>query len=69
MTTQSLILLCWICDKRVDLATCKTDEHGEAVHEACYKAMLAFEGATRAREQQRISDSKLEIAGSERRYE
>ena len=27
---------CWICSHALDLETCKTDEHGMAVHENCY---------------------------------
>jgi hypothetical protein len=36
---------CWICGHAVELETCKTDEHGMAVHEDCYmlKAALAKE--------------------------
>ena len=41
------IHLCWICGKPVDLATCKTDEYGEAVHEACYVARIALENSAR----------------------
>jgi hypothetical protein len=33
---EDKILACWICGKAVDLKICKTDEHGLAVHEACY---------------------------------
>jgi hypothetical protein len=29
-------LACWICGRVVDLNTCKTDEHGLAVHDPCY---------------------------------
>lgn len=42
MTTQ-IIHLCWVCGKPVDVATCKTDEYGEAVHETCYIVRLALE--------------------------
>lgn len=31
-------LACWICGKVIDLSDCKVDEHGLAVHEACYVA-------------------------------
>ena len=31
---------CWICGRAVDLKTCKTDEHGNAVHELCYEAKI-----------------------------
>jgi hypothetical protein len=38
MATRPLPLqpLCPICNKPVDLKTCKTDHNGEAVHEDCY---------------------------------
>ena len=26
---------CWICGRLVDLKSCETDEHGNAVHNAC----------------------------------
>jgi hypothetical protein len=38
--------MCWICGKRVDLTKCKTDEHGNAVHERCYAAKLANDSRT-----------------------
>lgn len=34
--------VCWICGKPVALETCKTDEHGSAVHEQCYAAKVAL---------------------------
>ena len=34
---------CWICGKAVPLETCKTDEHGNPVHERCYAAKLALD--------------------------
>lgn len=36
---------CWICGHALELETCKTDEHGMAVHENCYilKVVLAKE--------------------------
>jgi hypothetical protein len=40
---------CWICGHAVSLETCKTDEHGEAVHEECYVARLALENASARR--------------------
>ena len=46
MVTQS-IPLCWLCGKDVDLRTCKIDEYGEAVHEACYTVRLALESHSR----------------------
>lgn len=41
------ICICWICGKNVDLNSCKIDEYGEAVHEACYVARIALENGTR----------------------
>jgi hypothetical protein len=32
----------WICGKSVALGTCKTDEHGLAVHEECYTCRIAL---------------------------
>ena len=59
MVPQDSVHICWLCGKPVDVAVCKTDEYGEAVHETCYTTRLAFEDGTRkAREQQTISDSK-----------
>ncbi len=34
---------CWICGNRVSLEKCKIDEHGQAVHEDCYVAKIAFQ--------------------------
>ena len=34
---------CWICGNAVPLETCKTDEHGNPVHERCYAAKLALD--------------------------
>jgi len=39
--------LCWLCGEALDLRTCKVDEYGEPVHEACYTARLALESGTR----------------------
>jgi hypothetical protein len=33
---------CWICGHAVDLETCKSDEHGMAVHENCYVLKVAL---------------------------
>lgn len=33
---------CRICDHGVDLKTCKTDEHGMAVHEECYVGRVSL---------------------------
>lgn len=32
---------CWLCGKAVSLETCKSDEHGRAVHEECYVADIS----------------------------
>jgi hypothetical protein len=34
--------MCWICGKLVELETCQTDEHGNAVHGRCYAAKMAL---------------------------
>ena len=34
--TPSHIFRCGICGEHVSLNNCKTDEHGQAVHEGCY---------------------------------
>ena len=47
MSTKKITLLCWLCDKRVDIATCKIDEYGEPVHEACYVARITLENSGR----------------------
>ena len=39
--------LCWLCGEALDLRTCKIDEYGEAVHQACYTARIALENAPR----------------------
>jgi hypothetical protein len=38
---------CWICRNPIDVRTCKTDEHGMAVHGDCYflKLWLSRRGA------------------------
>ena len=44
MTSQpEPIHICWICGNRVSLERCKTDEHGQAVHEDCYTVNLALQ--------------------------
>jgi hypothetical protein len=45
MVTKKSLHLCWLCGKDADLTTCKIDEHGKAVHEACYTARLALEAS------------------------
>jgi hypothetical protein len=42
-----MFYLCWLCGEAVDLRTCKIDEYGEHVHEACYTARIALESGTR----------------------
>ena len=37
---------CWICGHEVSLETCKIDEHGSAVHEACLFARMTMETAS-----------------------
>lgn len=37
---------CWICGHEVSLETCKIDEHGSAVHEACLFARMKMETAS-----------------------
>jgi len=38
-------LLCWICGNDVALEQCKTDEHGQPVHEHCYAVRVLLEDA------------------------
>ena len=37
---------CWICGRDVALETCKVDEHGSAVHEACLFARMKMESTS-----------------------
>ena len=37
---------CWICGHEVSLETCKVDEHGGSVHEACLFARMKMETAS-----------------------
>ena len=37
---------CWVCGHEVSLETCKVDEHGGAVHEACLFARMKLETAS-----------------------
>lgn len=39
---------CWVCGQVVSLETCKTDEKGRAVHEACYHLWMQLESAARS---------------------
>lgn len=43
----SMFHLCWLCGAAVDLRTCKIDEYGEAVHEACSVARIALKNIAR----------------------
>ena len=47
MVNKAFPHLCWICGKAVNIDTCKTDEHGRAVHEACYAVRMALENIAR----------------------
>jgi hypothetical protein len=47
MLKQNSNLICWLCGKSVDVTACKTDEHGKAVHEACYVVRIALEASSR----------------------
>ena len=47
MVTENPTHICWLCGKDVDLGTCKIDEHGSAVHEACYALKLAFHAGSK----------------------
>ncbi len=47
MSSPISIHLCWLCGEAVDLRTCKIDEYGEPVHEACYTARIVLENAAR----------------------
>lgn len=40
LTTNGLAC-CAVCGDTVELESCKTDEHGQAVHQKCYIASLA----------------------------
>jgi len=40
-SSQTNVVSCTICGTAVPLEHCKTDEHGEAVHESCYTLKLA----------------------------
>ena len=46
MSSLISIHLCWICSKAVDFYECKIDEHGSAVHEACYAAVIALQNSS-----------------------
>ena len=38
---------CWFCGQGVSLETCKVDEHGRAVHEACLVTRIRMETSSR----------------------
>ena len=48
LATQNPIHLCHVCAKPVDLGMCKTDDHGQAVHDDCYVSKLTLERVTEA---------------------
>jgi hypothetical protein len=35
-------LICWVCNQPIQLETCKTDEHGNPVHEQCQFLRMAM---------------------------
>ena len=41
---------CWICSRLVDVKTCKRDEYGNAVHEACCAARIRKMFASKKKE-------------------
>jgi hypothetical protein len=47
--------ICWMCGKPVSLETCKTDQHGKAVHEQCYVAKVKADGVASRR---KLSEAK-----------
>ena len=40
--TSSFSTICWLCGKSLALESCKTDEHGHAIHESCQVLRLAL---------------------------
>ena len=56
---------CWICGRLVDLRTCKTDEYGNAVHEACCAVRIRKMLASKKKEKIRANDvtEKAAFAG------
>lgn len=46
MSQLKHLYFCWMCGKLVELETCKTDEHGMAVHENCYASKIVQQGKT-----------------------
>ncbi len=44
---------CWICNRPVCLETCKTDEHGNPVHEECQFLRMALAKAPKTAKSQK----------------
>lgn len=40
MASPFFVVICSICQKRVNVETSKTDENGHAVHEECYVSKI-----------------------------
>lgn len=60
-TSPNPTLICWICGKAVDLETCKTDDHGSAVHGLCYLAKVSLAERTQMREKPNGDGSTPEL--------
>jgi hypothetical protein len=43
---QKTLRICWICGNPTPLETCKIDEHGLPVHEACHTLKLSLQNGT-----------------------
>ena len=56
--------LCRICGQVVDLETCKTDEHGMAVHENCYVVRVALAGESKRGGEQRKPANGITALGA-----
>jgi hypothetical protein len=46
LPSKELPRICWICGKLTSLESCKVDEHGLPVHEACQTLKLSLHDAT-----------------------
>lgn len=46
---RTRLVFCVICENPVALESCKTDEDGDAVHEACYISKVTTKPRTRTR--------------------
>ena len=49
LAQRTHLVFCVICESPVALEHCKTDEDGDAVHEACYLSKVATKHRTRIR--------------------